>query len=309
MCEIINDIDGQGDLRIVGTFKASGMRWADCLSDLVRRLQRQGRSRRSVPAVRRCGTAGRAEPAEAGAGWTVYVSFTRVCAKRPTVRPTCFRPSKAWFSICRIEVNVGQQQIKTIAASAIETAGLQVRAETCAAHIDDLVELFDEDNPTWPDSLPPVVVFCGGKTYWLADGHHRLAAAIEAGCTEIRVNVHSGTREEAMRFACGANAGHGLRRTNSDKRNAVAVAYKLNPGNTERGLAKLCRVSNHLVADVLRIVKGGSLPPQRRQRRSRRWEFSRPGNLRHGVAKREFSRHERRRAGGGGGEDHCGDAG
>lgn len=70
-------------------------------------------------------------------------------------------------------------------------------------------------------AFPPVVVFYDGKHYWLADGFHRVKAAQNAGLAGIEAEVRQGTRRDAILYAVGANAGHGLRRTNEDKRRAV----------------------------------------------------------------------------------------
>lgn len=145
--------------------------------------------------------------------------------------------------------------IKTVAPKAINADGLQIRSLTSREHIDNIAELFDEDAPTWPVELPPVTVFHDGKTYWLADGHHRLAAAVETGCQEIRVNIRKGTRDEAILYACGANADHGLPRTNADKRRAVMAALKIHPNNTARAIAKLCRVGHSAVSNIIRELR------------------------------------------------------
>lgn len=71
--------------------------------------------------------------------------------------------------------------------------------------------------------FPPVEVFYDGQVYWLADGFHRLAAADLAGLRTIPVDLRQGTRREAVLFSVGANAAHGLRRTNADKRQSVAT--------------------------------------------------------------------------------------
>jgi len=69
--------------------------------------------------------------------------------------------------------------------------------------------------------FPPPVVFYDGQDYWLADGFHRVKAAEQAGLESIAVDLRHGTRREAVLFSVGANAAHGLRRTNADKRRAV----------------------------------------------------------------------------------------
>lgn len=69
----------------------------------------------------------------------------------------------------------------------------------------------------------PIDVFHDGAAYWLADGFHRYFGAREAKLPTIPCKVHKGTQRDAILFAAGANAGHGLRRTNEDKRMAVTA--------------------------------------------------------------------------------------
>jgi hypothetical protein len=51
------------------------------------------------------------------------------------------------------------------------------------------------------DSLPPVVVFRTGDGLILADGYHRLAAAVRLGRRTVRADLRVGTRREALDFA------------------------------------------------------------------------------------------------------------
>ena len=69
--------------------------------------------------------------------------------------------------------------------------------------------------------FPPIVVFNDGANYWLADGFHRWHANKKAGFTEVEVEIHNGTLRDAVLFSVGANAIHGIRRTNDDKRKAI----------------------------------------------------------------------------------------
>jgi hypothetical protein len=70
------------------------------------------------------------------------------------------------------------------------------------------------------DEFPPLVVFYDGTHYHLGDGFHRAAARQLAHPDEqeIECEVHPGDHDDALLFACGANASHGLRRTNADKK-------------------------------------------------------------------------------------------
>lgn len=97
--------------------------------------------------------------------------------------------------------------------------------------------------------FPPLTVFHDGDTYWLADGFHRLNAAIRAGLSEIDCDVRKGTKRDAVLFSCGANGSHGLRRTNQDKRRAVETLLK-DPewvGWSDPDIARSCGVGQTLV--------------------------------------------------------------
>ena len=62
-------------------------------------------------------------------------------------------------------------------------------------------------------TFPPVIVFREGDDYWLADGFHRVAARRQAGIRHIEAEIREGTKRDAVLYAAGANAHHGLRRT------------------------------------------------------------------------------------------------
>lgn len=74
--------------------------------------------------------------------------------------------------------------------------------------------------------FPPVTVFYDGAEYWLADGFHRVEAHKQMGRDEVMADVRQGTRRDAVLFSVGANAQHGLRRTNADKRRAVETLLR-----------------------------------------------------------------------------------
>jgi hypothetical protein len=77
--------------------------------------------------------------------------------------------------------------------------------------------------------FPPIDVFTDEQSGQciLADGFHRYTAHLSIKPNEpIRCLVHEGRVDDARIFACGANAKHGLRRTNEDKRKAVKFFFK-----------------------------------------------------------------------------------
>lgn len=99
--------------------------------------------------------------------------------------------------------------------------------------------------------FPAATVFFDGKNYILADGFHRIAAKIEAGQQSIKCYVHQGGRRDALLFAAGANAQHGIRRTNADKRKAVMCLLLDKEWRqwSDNAIAKHCGVSQPLVRD------------------------------------------------------------
>jgi hypothetical protein len=120
--------------------------------------------------------------------------------------------------------------------------------------------------------FPPIVIFRDGETLWLADGHHRIQAARRAGLKTIRAEEHSGGRREALLHACCANAAHGVRRTNRDKRCAVTLMLRDEEWCqwSSRDIARHCAVDEGLVRkvrDELSADHPQIAPAERRVRR------------------------------------------
>ncbi|TBR56963.1 hypothetical protein B4U84_26375 [Westiellopsis prolifica IICB1] len=98
-------------------------------------------------------------------------------------------------------------------------------------------------------NFPPLTVFYDGTHYWLADGFHRLEAAKKTLASTIEVDIRQGTQRDAILYSVGANATHGLKRSNIDKRRAVLTLLS-DPewsqwSNNE--VAKQCCVAEGLV--------------------------------------------------------------
>jgi len=130
------------------------------------------------------------------------------------------------------------------------TGGTQSRAELNQATVAEYAEALGHGA-----EFPPVIVFSDGAAggNWLADGFHRYHAHRAAGLAEISCDLRIGTLRDAKLFAAGANGTHGLRRTNADKRQAVAMVltdaeWQAKP---ETWLADACRVSRTLVRSML----------------------------------------------------------
>lgn len=72
-------------------------------------------------------------------------------------------------------------------------------------------------------TFPPLVVFQEGDRFWLAEGFHRHAAGLQADLAELPCEVREGGLRDAILHSAGANANHGVRRSNADKHRAVLM--------------------------------------------------------------------------------------
>jgi hypothetical protein len=124
---------------------------------------------------------------------------------------------------------------------------IQPRVELDDFHIEDMKNDLMEGA-----ELPPVVVFNDGTTNRLTEGFHRWMAYQRAGRTEIVAEIRKGGKRDAQLYGVGSNATHGKRRTNADKRRAVATLLKDEEWGewSDRHIAEVCRVSQPLVSDV-----------------------------------------------------------
>lgn len=119
---------------------------------------------------------------------------------------------------------------------------IQCRATIDTGVVNDYAERMGEG-----DEFPPVELYGTRSKAWIGDGWHRVMAARQRGDEHIAATIHAGGRAEALRHALGANALHGQRRSNADKRRAVEIALREFPKLSSRAIAKLCGVSPALV--------------------------------------------------------------
>lgn len=135
--------------------------------------------------------------------------------------------------------------------------GTQIRdCKTMQTKIAEYAMAMGEGN-----QFPPLTVFWDGEAYWLADGFHRLGAynvvmqMLKLPGLDIECEVIEGSRREAIMYACGTNAAHGMPRTVPDKQNAVRTMLTdplvaLNedgvPWN-DRQIGRICNVDHKMV--------------------------------------------------------------
>lgn len=113
-------------------------------------------------------------------------------------------------------------------------------------------------------TFPPVIVYHDESDYYLADGFHRVEAARLADTSEIACDVRRGGLRDAILHAVGANAAHGKRRTNADKRRAVEVLLGDDEWQewSDREIARRCEVTHPFVARVRRELSGNGYQPE-----------------------------------------------
>jgi hypothetical protein len=139
------------------------------------------------------------------------------------------------------------QQAKILISDISADPTSQPRSVTSLKTVSEYVERMTEG-----DTFPPMVVFYDGKTNWLADGFHRYHAAIGIGRTEFECDVREGGLRDAVLYSCGANAAHGVPRTNEDKRRAVMKLLQDAEWShwSDREIARKCNVGHPLVAQI-----------------------------------------------------------
>ncbi len=145
--------------------------------------------------------------------------------------------------------------------------GTQSRAAINEQTVADYAEAMQDERTVFP----PIVVYYDGTDHWLADGFHRVHAWMRIGRTEVPAEIRQGDRRAAILHSCAANAAHGLRRTNEDKRRAVMTLLEDAEWGqwSDREIARRCGVSPTFVGNVRSgpSVHGGQIDVFRTARR------------------------------------------
>jgi hypothetical protein len=131
----------------------------------------------------------------------------------------------------------------------LASAATQVRKKLDKTTIDEYAEALGNGA-----QLPPMTVFAevDSDRYILADGFHRHHAYVNAEIGIVEVEVREGSLHDALLWALGANAEHGLRRSSADRRNAVEMALKDPEISTLQiqQIADICRVDERTVRRI-----------------------------------------------------------
>lgn len=149
---------------------------------------------------------------------------------------------------CSTETAPGGNHLVLVSTIALDTS-IQCRADIDIATVNEYAEAMVEGA-----KFPPVVLFGTEDKSWIADGWHRIMAARSLGLAEIAADLRPGGRIDALKAALAANAAHGRRRTNADKRCAVAIALREFGKMSDRAIADMCAVSHPIVASVRKVL-------------------------------------------------------
>lgn len=151
--------------------------------------------------------------------------------------------------------------IETISISDLDRNGLQIRVALDESTVAEYAEAMQNRA-----KFPPVKVFCDGAKFYLADGFHRVEAAARAGFRKVKADTEAGSYVDALRFALSANAEHGLRRTNADKRRSLETAWEHRRelfgehDPTAELLAQMCGVSYNTTQNFYRDLAASAAP-------------------------------------------------
>lgn len=106
--------------------------------------------------------------------------------------------------------------------------------------------------------FPPIVVFFDNSNYWLVDGFHRFDAARHLNYKDVEVDLKFGDLRQAILYAVGANAAHGLRRTPADKKHVVKLLLEDTEWGkwSDRAIARYTVTSHTFVAKVRSTLTG-----------------------------------------------------
>lgn len=149
--------------------------------------------------------------------------------------------------------------------SLVLDAGTQSRVSISEETVEDYAEVIESNGLEWP--FPPIVVFHDLKQYLVADGFHRVLAAVRAKRSSIPCEVRKGTAQDALRFGMTANDTHGLRRSRADKRHCVELLLDGDENLTRQEVADIAGVTKRTVQRIVseRAEVGVTLSPTRGQ--------------------------------------------
>jgi hypothetical protein len=143
--------------------------------------------------------------------------------------------------------------VEPIPLARIKDGGAQMRVEMRVETVNDYAtDMLDGA------VFPPIIIFHDGCDFWLAEGFHRVEAARKINRETIVAEIKQGTARDAILYGIGANATHGLRRTQADKRRAVERLLQDPEWArwSDRKIAEVAKVDHKTVGTIRRELTG-----------------------------------------------------
>ena len=155
----------------------------------------------------------------------------RILPPRPPGRARCLHAVKSAFQTsanrgCPMNTEIHQIDRSRIAVYFI----FQSRAGINPKVVQDYVELVDDNDHIYP-FLDPIVVFeitdfhpeGAEDKLFVVDGFHRIRACDARDVQNLPCIIHKGTKRDAILYSVSANAYHGLKPSDADKRRAACT--------------------------------------------------------------------------------------
>ena len=126
------------------------------------------------------------------------------------------------------------------------TCGTQIRSVFNESAVLRYASLMDTEEGR--AKFPPIIVYRDEHgNQWIADGHHRVMAAIRCQLTEIRAEIRPGTKADALWTAAEINSKNGLPLEGEDIRQTVIMLLEAWPNRSLRAIAEAVGCSKSYV--------------------------------------------------------------
>ena len=129
------------------------------------------------------------------------------------------------------------------------TCGTQIRSMINEAAILRYAALMDSEEGR--AKFPPILVYRDENgEHWIADGHHRVMAAMRCQLTEIQAEIREGTKADALWAAAEINSKNGLPLEGDDIRQSILMLIEAWPNQSLRSIAEAVGCSKSYVGLV-----------------------------------------------------------
>ncbi len=137
----------------------------------------------------------------------------------------------------------------------------QIRVDMCEETIQRYFDAMEDEQAL--GKFPPIrLIRDSDEKLWLADGHHRVVAAVRRKFESIPGGIRPGTKADAIWEAAKANGKNGLQLGRADIRRAVEMILTVLPDRSNRAVAEVVGCSHEYVRK-LRQSTGNSLTVER----------------------------------------------